>query len=215
MNHFAVIDIETTGLPKEDEGCLNFSGIYPTEVAMVVWKRHGEATTIDEDSTLLKIPPDAAYCPEAEKISGITREMCETTGVTPTAAAGLLASFIANHETNGLPLVTHNGLCFDLPILFNTVPLCIPRAIDLDTKLIWKAFSLGLRRGKDENLHYFYGRVAAARFNGKSSLAHLFRLLCGQVDITAHRAVSDCMVTAEVFSVMVERGIVGQVLGNI
>lgn len=244
---YIVIDTETTGLPEQDKrGNKDFSAPRVIEIGALKCGQYHRFSA--KFSTLVKPwtkeefekgvsrASNVFYLTEkVMQLTGITESMIENYGVFAGEAARRLMDFLGydpnesgtwtqrplNGEDPRLIVVGHNVLGFDLPLLCRIVDL--PQVSEVyDTMLIWRAWSLGMRKGEWESLDHFYGRVGAERMNGHSNLEFCLRTLCGPIGLRAagfvdggkHRAINDCCAAHLLFVAMSENGIIEEVLGR-
>lgn len=117
------IDTETTGLPGKGHP------VYITQLAVVA---DGKPKTY-----LLRIPEDAHYSPEAELITGITRERLEAEGIDPAKVLGALAKAFAT-KWRDAEVIAHNA-DFDRALLAENMAEHVGfEAAQLTKSLDWK-----------------------------------------------------------------------------
>uniref|UniRef100_A0A1A9V1B6 Exonuclease domain-containing protein n=1 Tax=Glossina austeni TaxID=7395 RepID=A0A1A9V1B6_GLOAU len=157
---FAVIDLETNGLPD-----LQFNKCSITELSIIAFsseyeeekQTEGQSTTFGKEDHLLSrnsipelpralhklslmVNPLGSICPEAEKETGLNNWMLEHERPFDKGTADLLISFLQRLQ-QPVCLVAHNGLGFDFPVLryvMKKLDLKFPSSIlCVDS---WKAF---------------------------------------------------------------------------
>lgn len=215
MKNYIVFDIETTGLPVEKNGTLDFAKVGVTEIGAV--ECNSDHKRVGGFSALLRQPVGYEISPEAQEVSGISHELLLCEGLPPLEALGEFQNFISYGADW---LVGHNIINFDIPAIraFSAhlaCPINFGNLIFIDTKLAWKAWCLGMKRGKFEDLLHFYGRVQAERYHVKTSLIHVLNTMCGRTVKQGHRAEGDACLTSLVFGKLYSRGIIEAVLGDI
>lgn len=206
MDKILALDIETTGLPAEDKrGNRDFSTV---KVLSFGWEVGDRQALHDAGDFHICHTPLPVITEEAQRLHRITPEMLAA-GIDPAEAETRIAELFAAYPV----IAGQNLFGFDLPILsvaFGVEPG--PDALILDTRLLWKAFSLGMRCMPGESLEFFYGRVYERRDAILTSLEHI----CAFFQISyagAHQASFDASITAEVLRRMSGNGILRSVLG--
>ena len=208
---FVAIDVETTDLPHKDD----YSYVYITEIAGVE-VRDGEIQRVWH--SLVRLPDEADYPEETQRLTGITREACQRHGVDIRQALSLLS------PAASIQIVGHNLYGFDLPIIHEAYARCgmslevncwIHDFEPLDTMLLWRAHKLGLKRRPWEPVPVLMGRVQHLGYWGGSSLRHVADELGIREDERGeHRAADDAWTCAQVLLAMRAEGILEEVLGD-
>jgi DNA polymerase III epsilon subunit-like protein len=158
-------------------------------------------------------PREAEYSlsPEAAAVNGLTVEKLEVEGFDLAGVLSELRMMVAGHDV----IVGQNIYQFDLPIMrrIDRQTTQWTYSVFHDTKLLWNAWTLGIKREENEDIAFFYGRVAQQECRALSSLSHIRQTLLGPDKIPAHRALCDCNVCAAVYEMMRARGIFSEVMG--
>lgn len=242
---YYVIDTETTGLPVTDKADnADFNNVRLLEIAVLRCKNHTPDTKAihTHPGFASLIDPGQPIPPEVTAINRITAGMIDPNEHGLEKVGGELcewietvrADMVQEQDRRGIVhreevWVGQNIVAFDLPLIAQEFDRAqVPGPFDMhhqtyvihDTKLIWNAWTLGMRRGENEHPMHFYGRVAAQRVRGKSSLGWLVQTLLGAKgkeeaarEGGLHRATGDCVVTHLVYEAMRERGIIEEVMG--
>jgi DNA polymerase III epsilon subunit-like protein len=165
---------------------------------------------IDKYHSVVKLPEGVNISPEASKVNGLTREICQK-GAAINEFARSLFDFMFKYSA--CVFVGHNICNFDFPVLEKAEAYFYPTTvIVIDTKLIWNAWTSGMRRMGHESAMCFYARVAAYKHYSKANLEWLYQTLCGKKSKQEHRAMADCLMTLEVFRKLFNAEIVTEVL---
>ncbi len=241
MNYIA-LDIETNCLPTEDKrGNKDFSQVYAIRLGAVwceliklidIQVKFGVCEYHSFDQ-FVRLPEGVEISPEASRVNGITAEMLAANGVQfeiahrnlgrhlPSVGFGLLL------PTEKISLVGHNLVFFDLPVwvaecdrhqlIYQRLSLLFPTVPIYDTKLIWKAWALGIKRQNFESCTMFYARVQATRGEAKTSLDFLTQTLLGRDHLREgqHHPTIDAFLSLKLFAFMSDHGIVADVLGKL
>lgn len=192
---YVVWDLETTGLDPKTNHIL--------EIAALVIK---DGEVVNTYSTLLNHGIDIPA--EASAVHGITKEMCEKEGITPSTAIMDLIGFLTDANVH----ITHNGFRFDIPFLIESfkrtckAPESFTTQLEaglyergLDTAVLYKARNMQppLERRFEESFKAFADRVMSVRVFG---LKYNVGVCCDTLGIdksqaTQHRALGDITLT--------------------
>jgi len=120
--NFAVVDVETGGLLTKEKKAVY--DIALTEIAIVIVDSNLEI--VHKDSWLIKPYNDAEYQPGAEKVSGISKKMCEEDGVDIEFACKEFIKVAKKYKVHSKPptLVGHNYIKFDKFFVENFLAYC-------------------------------------------------------------------------------------------
>lgn len=214
---YIFVDLETTGLPKYDRwGNPDWSGVFITEIGALYYADGLDTFPSAKFQTLTTIPAGADYPEKVQQISGISRD--DVIHARPFGSAiEAFADWV--RDCNALaPWVGQNLYYFDGPLLTRALHDIAPWSLtdielygSYDTKLIWKAWCLGMTRDEYERVPMFWGRVQAERLKACHSLQHIARTY-GIESEQAHRATDDCALCADVFYRLCVHGITRRVL---
>lgn len=186
---YAVYDFETTGLD------MNTCDV--TEIGLMVIR---EGIVETAKSWLIKIG-----CPVPEiitQITGITDELLNTEGVEEAKAFQEFAEL-----AKGLPLVGHNIIRYDNPILrrkagayglFESLEEGMKNCVD--TAALFKIRQLGRLPNEAESFQDFCGRVLEEKVTGRYNLSYVYESLgLSKEGITAHRAAGDVKMVSDIY----------------
>lgn len=121
-NHrFIAMDTETGGFSSKDN--LATIDVALTEVAVVAIENES-LEIVEKDSWLIKpyidLNPDLIYTSGAEKVSGISRSMCEKEGLGIELVYKSLVAFFKKHKIGRLkPIIIFQNKSFDIPFMEN------------------------------------------------------------------------------------------------
>jgi DNA polymerase III epsilon subunit-like protein len=214
VGRFSIIDTETNALPKTDKaGNGDFSRVCMLEVAVVRCEVDalGGIACCGEWSRYVMPPEGFRIDPEAARVNGLSPETLAERGAVAECRAALeLHGYLREWSD---VIVGQNVIAFDLPVMLEAfaramdveVHLLTSRWRCLDTKLIFKAIALKMRRQQHEPDGFFWGRVHERRFDGQHSLGHLHELLCGARFSGAHGALADARATLAVMRELARR----------
>lgn len=194
--NYIVWDIETTGFSPTDDRI--------TELGVIMVN---EGEIINKRSWLLNY---GAVIPEKiTEITGITKEMIDKDGVEPAEALNQFLDLFVTH--GGVdPHVTHNGLKFDIPFMYESLKRDTGCSPDLepfmylqmiDTAMLYKAQKLNMKQQWNETFYDFVKRVSEIRAYG---VKYNLKLCSEELEIDTskidfHRATGDVLVTNEVY----------------
>lgn len=133
---YVVYDIETTGLERTLDAIIEIGAI----------RVEGDKRTTFETMIKPRIPISAG----AFEANGISDEEAQSKGADPAFAFRNFLKFVGD-----LPLVAHNGMCFDHPLVaheLERIKIERPQNILLDTQILAGHF-LGFPRGKQSREH--------------------------------------------------------------
>lgn len=180
--NFVGVDTETGGLPNKSKAA--FFDVALTEIAMVAVSEDLEI--IDKKSWLVKPYKEGLeYNPEAAKVSGITKEMCEEKGQDIQLVCKEVIQFLKKHKNESrLPvLFGHNFISFDIPFILNMFEYCKEDLTKYANPEPEDTLKWSRMRWK-ELTNYKLGTVCEA---------------AGITHTEAHRALPDTIVTSELF----------------
>ena len=185
---YVICDTETTGIPTKSNRAFYEVGL--TEVAFVLVNENLEIT--EKKSWLIKPYSDKViWNIEAEKVSGISKSMCEKEGQDIQIVCKEMSEFLHKSRDKGkekgafrLPvLVGHNFLSFDLPFLVNAFEFC---KLDL---------SKFVHTEVEDTMKW-------SRYTFQTSVNYKLGTCCENFGITlaeAHRALPDTIATAKLW----------------
>lgn len=191
---YVIFDGETCSLNllSPDNKCWNWAWMVCTIDRVI--SRHNHFVNWDDLNVL----------PEAAAITGFSKELIEEKGKEPEYVLNELDKYLYDDQYK---LVAHNGLGFDVYI-HNIHRHLLGRPTDysyiprmLDTNALMKAYKLGAKPSKGEDLIAFQYRYNNFHAKGiKTNIKHL----CGELKIpyvesTAHRADYDVEVLYAIF----------------
>lgn len=168
-NTYVVFDTETTGLDVIRDGIVEIGAIRITNGKVV-------------DKLVCLVQTSAEMSPKAFEVHQITDAEIEKTGKKTKTAFKELLDFVGTD-----PLIAHNGLGFDYPMLFNHLKrfgLSVPANPILDTLVLVRRF-LGVPRGSGtlEQLRARYkietGKAHRAEADALAA-AKLYALVCAK-----------------------------------
>ena len=198
MENYTVLDLETTGL-----------NLAKAEILELALMRVTAGVPAETYAWVLKV--SGPLDPEVVRITGITDGMVESLGADPTLTLNIAHQLIGKD----LPLVGHNILRFDHPILLRTArQLNLPLKEDLgldrivDTAALYKGFKMGIRPPAGVSHLAYASRVLDQRVYGlRYNLAEACKVLgIGTNGLTAHRAAGDVQMTDLVYRKLAELG---------
>jgi DNA polymerase III epsilon subunit-like protein len=219
---YVVIDFETNDLPATDRrGNADFSKVCPIEVAALYFDDIHAECPVEAYREYILPRTDCQISKRASEVNGLDEEKLVQFGAKPASVAisGLVDWMMSVARTN--LLVGENVIAFDLPVLLQALAVhrgCAVADLDLafrtlDTKLIYKAWSLGMRMTPHEPDGFFWGRVYASRCDIQHNLGHIFHTMTGEVLHGAHGALADAFAAAKALRLFAERGIIKHVMG--
>lgn len=197
-DHYAIFDLETTGLDTDTARIIEFA----------VLIRNGRQKTVA--SMLVK--PDIFVPDKITEITGITQDMLEKEGMPEAHAVVNLVTLLG-----GLPVVGHNILRYDIPVLHSSaVRLGLSDAFNgsglaqdmvkhaIDTAALVKARMMKLEAEHGETDHAFMQRVLDTKAYGvKYNLTAACEFLkIDTSDLVAHRAAADVEMVDRIYQKM-------------
>jgi DNA polymerase III epsilon subunit-like protein len=215
---YVAIDLETGGLPKEDKkGNKDFSAVPIVRISAVgIDGIDAGGFAVQVQSAFDEIvKTDLPVSKEALRVNGLTEEQIAK-GMTLGEAIEKLDAYCFSRYSVPAMLIGQNIMQFDLPLL-RMAGFEMPEGpVVLDTKAMWVAWQVGLRRGRHEPVNDFMLRASLQRNDGASGLDHLAQTLLGKDDrrTGAHDSVQDAILTARVLEAMRARGILADLLGE-
>jgi len=223
-DEYIVIDTETTGLPRRctAAGGRDWRGVQAVEVGLQHWRSGSGVAALS-----ILIRPTCPMDPEATGIHGITEEMLEAHGHATGEAATRIRRWMGDALQRGLPLIGHNIIDYDLPMLLASQP-AIATALGwpeggawhagpevIDTRLLWIGDRLRMAPRAGEGWSAYMAEIrrvcedraaeAGWRALPRSSLDHIIHAL--EIDASLipgarHRALGDCAITARILERM-------------
>lgn len=226
MRGIAFIDLETNALPETDKaGNADFSKVRALQIAVVPvlaadLTRSGEIADDHFDRYIL---PEAGVEIDrrAAAVNGLSRDVLLARDARPESE--VMRDAMEYLLRLGVDVLCgQNLVAFDFPIFAAMVARLNKCRVEetltlfdlIDTKLIWKAWLLGMRRQPHETTAGFFGRVAERRIDALHSLGHIHRTLLGEDIEGAHGALADARATQRIFAAMIRNGIVERVYGH-
>lgn len=186
--NFIAIDVETGGLLSAGKKAV--IDVALTEIALVVVNY--ELTIVEQCSWLIKpYKDDLIYTSRAEEVSGISKAMCEQSGIDIyDAVKQMIDIFKKYREGRSLPvLFGHNFPDFDSHFVLGAFDFC-----------------------KENLLKYVHGEpedtMKWSRYCWCESLNYKLGTCCSNAGITlqdAHRALSDTIATAQLWIYFMKR----------
>lgn len=214
IRKYLVIDLETNALPKSGKRQrTDFSAVHPVEIGVIGCIADDSGVKeMTPWSSLVKLPPEYKLDPGAQAVNGLSAEKLETEGFELAAVLETVRGLVSVYDT----IVGHNLYAFDLTIL-RRLDRDTPQwtySVFHDTKLLWNAWTLGMKREDNEDVAFFYGRVAQQKTEALSNLKHVWQTMAGLTKaIPSHRALADCNTCMCVYEAMRQRGIFSDVMG--
>lgn len=193
---YTVFDFETSGLdPKTDK---------IIEIGVVLVQ---DNKIVSSQSTVLKQPIQLSQ--EIIDITGITQEEVDKGEDPELSITQLLWTLVGIEQENGAsPNLTHNGIKFDLPFLFNAMTqkqrdehmdnICRGA---IDTAMMYKGDAINEPRYWNETFVQYARRVGDIRaFGVKFNVAHCCKELGVDIEgVKLHRALADATLTHEIY----------------
>ena len=200
---YLVLDVETTGFSSVDNrvASVGFCAVKGCEVVQDI--HSGQSANI-----IIKWPAETFVgCEKAIEIHGIDYDKSQRDGVEPATAMMILSDAIEWARSQGMYIVGHNLLKFDMPFLGMEMSRAgINNRIKcqevVDTHALVKAMQLGMLPGDDESVSDYFNRVMNFRAKGVfSNLEHYcidrfeLRQKYGVDSTSAHDSGYDCWLT--------------------